>query len=315
MPATLTALSLRAMLMLGWMCVLSTPFALLDAQTAPPRASSRRATIAIGSDTLEVRVRTDRVDIVAKTDSGLIYLSTDSASGAQWADQAMLLPAPAAPVTSAPPEAPAALIMSSAAAGHRVRMGLARLGPDAEAPFELVATDGVLVRRLRLEGDQWGKLFGALWHEGLEVDREGDVDNGVAPRFEFQVEKPATPRRSVRFPRYPESLRAKGIEGRVLLQFVVDTNGRVEYRTVRELSSDHPDFTMAVREALLGLRFLPAEVEGRKVRQLVQQPFEFSLSRASWTFPENPADEMRIDVRCPDGTRVRRAEHCRIRPP
>jgi hypothetical protein len=37
-------------------------------------------------------------------------------------------------------------------------------------------------------------------------------------------------------------------------------------------------FTQAVKEALLMMRFLPAELEGgHKVMQMVQQPFSFSL--------------------------------------
>jgi protein TonB len=62
----------------------------------------------------------------------------------------------------------------------------------------------------------------------------------------------------------------------VLAQFVVDTAGRVETSTFKVISSDDPAFTVAVRDGLPSQRFLPAEVSGRKVKQLVQQPFVFS---------------------------------------
>ena len=35
----------------------------------------------------------------------------------------------------------------------------------------------------------------------------------------------------------------------------------------------------SVRSALNSMRFYPAEIGGRKVKQLVQQPFNFTLTR------------------------------------
>jgi protein TonB len=45
------------------------------------------------------------------------------------------------------------------------------------------------------------------------------------------------------------------------------------------LKSSHELFTQAVKNALPNMRFYPAEVGGKKVKQLVQQPFTFSLSK------------------------------------
>ena len=97
--------------------------------------------------------------------------------------------------------------------------------------------------------------------------------------FEFQVEKVATPRPGNRPPIYPRLLRNAGIEGEVLMQYVVDTAGRVEPGTIRALRSTHPEFERAVREALAFMRFNAAENAGRKVKQLVQQPFIFDIAR------------------------------------
>ncbi len=80
-------------------------------------------------------------------------------------------------------------------------------------------------------------------------------------------------------PRYPELLRASGVQGGVMMEFVVDTAGRAEPGSLRVLQSDHPLFAEAVKSALIRMRFVPAEVAGRKVRQLVQQPFGFALNR------------------------------------
>jgi TonB family protein len=96
--------------------------------------------------------------------------------------------------------------------------------------------------------------------------------------FEFQVEKPASANPSNMPPRYPDQLRAAGIQGSVVAKFVVDTAGHAEMRTFEVLKSEHEGFTAAVREALPKMRFVPAQVTGgRKVRQLIQMPFTFSL--------------------------------------
>jgi protein TonB len=70
-----------------------------------------------------------------------------------------------------------------------------------------------------------------------------------------------------------------GVEGRVVAQFVVDIEGRVEAGTVRLVRTDNALFDEAVRTALPRMRFTPAEIAGRKVRQLVEMPFVFALSR------------------------------------
>lgn len=80
-------------------------------------------------------------------------------------------------------------------------------------------------------------------------------------------------------PRYPESLRQAAIEGRVLVQFKVDTLGRIDPASVTIISSAHELFSRAVRDALSGFRFRPAEVNGRRVVALAEMPFEFSIRR------------------------------------
>jgi TonB family protein len=97
--------------------------------------------------------------------------------------------------------------------------------------------------------------------------------------FEFQVEEPVHPVAGFRGPRYPAEARAGRREGDVLAQFVVDTSGAVESSTFRVLASTAPEFTEAVRAALGTMRFRPARVGGLAVKQLVQQPFAFDLTR------------------------------------
>jgi protein TonB len=99
------------------------------------------------------------------------------------------------------------------------------------------------------------------------------------PYFEFQVEKPVVPAGGNPSPAYPDMLRSGNVEGEVLAQFVVDTTGRAEMSTFKVLKSSNDLFTSSVRAILPRYRFIPAETGGRKVKQLVQLPFTFALSK------------------------------------
>ena len=95
---------------------------------------------------------------------------------------------------------------------------------------------------------------------------------------EFEVEIPAA-KIGGAGPAYPDALRSSGIEGEVMVQFVVNENGRYEPGTLKILESSNAAFTAAVKAALPGMRFSAARVGGQKVSQLVQLPFEFHLNR------------------------------------
>jgi TonB family protein len=100
------------------------------------------------------------------------------------------------------------------------------------------------------------------------------IDAATTTFFEYQVDKPVTPHTSIK-PRYPAALKRSGVSGDVLVQFVVDEAGRVDMRTFESLRSSGPEFTAAVKEALPTWRFDPAIRQGKKVKQVVQQAFEF----------------------------------------
>jgi TonB family protein len=101
--------------------------------------------------------------------------------------------------------------------------------------------------------------------------------------FEFQVTTPARHAPGSTAPRYPPELKAAGVEGEVLVQFVVDTLGLPVLQTFRVLKSSHGEFTESVKTALPDMKFVPAELRGRKVRQLVQQPFVFAIQKKDST--------------------------------
>jgi protein TonB len=147
------------------------------------------------------------------------------------------------------------------------------------APVEIpdVLPDIDLSKKMTDEADFSGKGVAGGTSKGVEGGKAPVVSD--QPFFEFQVEKPVTALPGSANPRYPDILRQAGVEGEVLAQFVVDTTGRAEVRTFKVLKSSHDLFGTAVKNALPGMRFIPAEVGGRKVRQLVQQPFSFAIAK------------------------------------
>ena len=80
-------------------------------------------------------------------------------------------------------------------------------------------------------------------------------------------------------PRYPAAFAAAGIEGRVELEYVVDTVGRAEPTSIRAIASTHQEFEAAARAAVLESRYRPARLQGRVVRQLVRQALRFRTGR------------------------------------
>ena len=74
---------------------------------------------------------------------------------------------------------------------------------------------------------------------------------------------------------YPPPLFASGIEGSVVVEFVVDTTGNIESDTYNVVSFTHPLFVESVTKALDRATYQPAKKDGRAVRQLVHQPFSF----------------------------------------
>jgi TonB family protein len=126
--------------------------------------------------------------------------------------------------------------------GHGSRVWGRRSGARPELPFGPAA---------RLVADS---VFSVL-----EVDRMVERYDGSAA------------------PAYPPELIAKGVQGMVQAIYVVDTTGRVDTTSIEVLTSDHPQFTQSVREALDHMRFRPALRGGQPVRQRVQQKFRFQI--------------------------------------
>ena len=95
---------------------------------------------------------------------------------------------------------------------------------------------------------------------------------------EGDVDVPARLQAGSGYPFYPDSLWEAGVEGRAVLEFVVDSTGSLIAETIRIVSTTHPLFAAAARDALLSAAFVPAMRRGQRVAQLVQLPFVFRIS-------------------------------------
>lgn len=77
---------------------------------------------------------------------------------------------------------------------------------------------------------------------------------------------------------YPEMLRQAGIQGRVMVQAIIDTTGRAELNSVKILQSPNPGFDQSAKNYVLKALFRPARVHGRAVRVLINIPIDFKIT-------------------------------------
>jgi periplasmic protein TonB len=147
------------------------------------------------------------------------------------------------------------------------------------APISIpdVIPDIDLSKKVTDEADFTGK--GVAGGVGRGVEGGTGPTNNENAYFEFQVEKTVLSAPGNPQPQYPSMLQSAGVEGKVLAQFVVDVDGKADMSTFKVLESSHELFTQSVRQVLPRMRFFPAEIGGKKVRQVVQQPFVFGLNK------------------------------------
>ena len=102
-------------------------------------------------------------------------------------------------------------------------------------------------------------------------------------------------------PAYPIEMLKQGVQGSVTTQYVVDTTGFADTTSLRILRTTNPDFSEAVRVALPFMRFFPAKVGEKKVRQLVEQEFSFKIEQAAnQTTPATQASAKKPDIDKPN---------------
>lgn len=76
---------------------------------------------------------------------------------------------------------------------------------------------------------------------------------------------------------YPPLLREAGIMGEARLQFVINTDGRVDMSTVQVVGATNEQFGDAAKRAVEHFRFKPASMNGDPVRVLTTIPIRFTV--------------------------------------
>ncbi|MFQ5705496.1 MAG: energy transducer TonB [Gemmatimonadales bacterium] len=76
---------------------------------------------------------------------------------------------------------------------------------------------------------------------------------------------------------YPTALRQSGIEGKVVVQVVIDPAGRTRPGSVKIVSATHDGFRQPVIDLMNACRWKPGTVSGAPVPVLIEIPFQFSL--------------------------------------
>src|SRR5258707_3986657 len=93
----------------------------------------------------------------------------------------------------------------------------------------------------------------------------------------LEAEESAARKEDSAAPAYPPDLMKKGVEGAVSFRFVVDTLVRADSSSVEVLRATNAKFLDAVSTAIPVMRFTPAMIGRRRVRQTVEQTFHFRM--------------------------------------
>lgn len=76
---------------------------------------------------------------------------------------------------------------------------------------------------------------------------------------------------------YPPLLRDAGVTGKVTVQMVVGSDGRVDMSTVKIVSTSHEAFADVTMQIMKDLRFSPAKMGSTSVRMLTVMPVSWNL--------------------------------------
>ena len=101
----------------------------------------------------------------------------------------------------------------------------------------------------------------------------------ATPRPDTAANTGPWPVQATRGPVYPRRLREEGVDGEVLVQFVIDSTGRVDPGNVQRLRASAPEFEESVRMFLRTTRFKPARRNHVPTCALVRMPFVFEVRR------------------------------------
>jgi TonB family protein len=99
-----------------------------------------------------------------------------------------------------------------------------------------------------------GSFSRQFWTAGTDQKATTAEGSSLPTRAKIQGSLPQ--------PAYPEFLRKNGVEGEVVVQFLVDETGRPDVSTLEVVRSPHDDLTEAVRRVISRIHFDPALTGG-----------------------------------------------------
>jgi TonB family protein len=235
--------------------------------TRIPLSDSMSAFIHLGS--------TD-TSITAFTPEGIFRLAASSSALASWAKASAALPGPT-PQSGAESNGKmsfsASILRASDESGNAMR--LLRLSADSPSTYSLAGSNGAWEFSGRVPPEKVGVLLRALAGDeadGLKWNADAPHSNSAAPGFREAEPAPDNPP-----PRYPARAELGRASGEVLAQFTIDASGRARRESLLIVRSTHPLFSLAVRDALPSMRFLPATRWGVPVEMVEIQSFVFKI--------------------------------------
>jgi TonB family protein len=148
---------------------------------------------------------------------------------------------------------------------ERVRfVGVGGTSPVASAPSPKVA------------GDMAGEAVDADIASIAPIQSEpSDAFDSFS---ELEVDETAERDPESEGPMYPDSLLTRHVEGEARVRFVIDSAGRAIVESFAVISTNHPGFGEAVRDALPRMKYKPASMGKKTVAQRVEQTFVFKIT-------------------------------------
>jgi protein TonB len=211
----------------------------------------------------------------------MIVAAVKTTQGAAEAVQAInqlpadfiLPPEPPPPPPPPPEELPPDVVVTN----NPPPQGFQTLVPPKDLPTEIPPIDlneKFDARDFSGRGVEGGVASGVIGGTGPVLD--DDVISGTTYSV-TDVDDPAQ-RIGGPAPEYPEIMRTVGIDGVVRLRFVVGIDGRAEVGSITVVSSTNKSFDRNAIDAIRKSTFKPAKIQGRPVRQLVEQNIRFALN-------------------------------------
>jgi TonB family protein len=99
--------------------------------------------------------------------------------------------------------------------------------------------------------------------------------------------------------RYPAEAREKNVQGTTVVSFIVETTGQMSnYKLLKDIGSGCGDEAMRVLKALdqIGLRWKPAQIQGKPVRMRQSLPLRFRLTEALPYYISDTGDSVYTNV-------------------